>query len=238
MPKIFRNLLTTGDQPILWHSQHMLMVHTSIFLVNFFDPWNENSTSKWYCGDNVWSPSCRLLHACWRTPSPSNQMSPQSSRQLPERTRTAWISRSCAAAKIQWRGIQGVHCFKWLIIAIILIILIMSLHPGSCRSWPHRSRVAGLMIPWMISFILPCVLDGFHTSGTPIQIELQRQDQPSCRQQDQPTGHFDSGGWCLKLCSSYSCWLGSFRQWIFSRIAISKFGIMRTIVQIIAIIVK
>ena len=114
----------------------------------------------------------------------------------------------------------------------------MSLHPGSCRSWPHRSRVAGLMIPWMISFILPCVLDGFHTSGTPIQIELQRQDQPSCRQQDQPTGHFDSGGWCLKLCSSYSCWLGSFRQWIFSRIAISKFGIMRIIVQIIAIIVS
>jgi hypothetical protein len=36
-----------------------------------------------------------------------------------------------------------------------------------------------LLIPWVISFVLPpCVLDGFHTSGTTIRMELQPLDQP------------------------------------------------------------
>ncbi len=34
-----------------------------------------------------------------------------------------------------------------------------------------------LLIPWVVSFVLPCVLDGFHTSGTTIRMEVQPLDQ-------------------------------------------------------------
>ena len=66
-------------------------------------------------------------------------------------------------------------------------MLIMSLFSGSCRSWSCRSRVAGqtrqskaakLLKHWAISFVLPCVLDGFHTSGIPIRMGVHPLDQP------------------------------------------------------------
>ena len=82
------------------------------------------------------------------------------------------------------------HYTYYVFTSRFMLILVLQITCG--RTNTHLSP--SLLIPCVISFILPCVLDGFHTSGTPIQIELQRQDQLSCRQQDQPTGHFDSGG--------------------------------------------
>ncbi len=67
--------------------------------------------------------------------------------------------------------IHYTHFFSTSGFMSILVLQIMC-------SWTNAQLSPSLLIPWVISFVLPCTQDDFRTSGTPIQMELQRQDQP------------------------------------------------------------
>jgi hypothetical protein len=65
------------------------------------------------------------------------------------------------------------HYTHYVFTSRFVLILVLQITCG--RTKAHL--LPSLLIPWVISFILPCVLDGFHTSGTTIQMEVQLLDQ-------------------------------------------------------------
>jgi hypothetical protein len=101
--------------------------------------------------------------------------------QVPAKAGTAGKSRSCAAVKIQWSWIQAIsRCALFQIIDYCNYFCCLC----QCRSWSCWSRVAGQTHSycqhccWVISFVLPCVPGGFHTSVTTILVEVKTLDPP------------------------------------------------------------
>ena len=239
MPEIFRNLLTTGGPDSLALPTHADGPHINLPGNFSFDPWNENS--RWYYVVIM----CVLLAAAACLPKESFPVQSNVTTELQATSRKDRdrrdIKKLCSSQDPVKQNSRCAlfqiidycnyfHYTHYVFTSRFVPILVSQITCGRTNAQLSPS----LLIPWVISFVLPRVLDGFHTSGTTINPRATAGPAVGVSWRRR----FGRWGGCLNLSSSCSCWLGSFQQWKFTWITIFNFGIMCIIVQIIAIIVK
>jgi hypothetical protein len=145
------------------------------------------------------SPTELLWLSCQRTPSPSKQMSQPSSSKVRDRRDVKKLCSSQDPVKQNSRCAlfqiidycNYFHYTHYVFTSRLVSILVLPITCGRT----NKQLSPSLLMPWVISFILSCLLEDFHTSGTTILIEVLQLDQSlerallSCHF-EHPHGHY------------------------------------------------